>query len=106
MLSADDRSVEEAFTTFVELYKFNDAMNLIWEHIQKGDEYMTEREPYKKVKDAATKGEALADIEKLVRHVVKVAVHLQSCMPHTSELILNAVKENKKPVNLFPRLLA
>ena len=52
----------------------------------------------------ATKDEALADKEKLVHHLAKVAAHLEPCMPATSEAILTAVKENKKPENLFPRL--
>ena len=106
VLTRDDTKVEDAFTTYVEMYKFNDAMNLVWEQIQKGDEYMTEKEPYKKIKDEATKAEALADIEKLVRHVAKIAAHLASAMPATAELILLAVKENKKPENLFPRVVA
>jgi hypothetical protein len=50
------------------------------------------------------KGEALADIEKLVRHLAKVAAHLAPVMPGTGEAILTAVRENKKPDNLFPRL--
>lgn len=104
VLTAEDTKVEDAFITFVSFYKFNDAMNLVWEHIAKGDAYMTEREPYKKVKDEATKTEALADIEKLVRHLAKLAAHLTIVMPTTAEIILGAVKENKKPENLFPRL--
>lgn len=103
-LTSEDTKVEEAFTNFIELYRFNDAMNLVWEHVQKGDEYMTEKEPYKKIKDEATKAEALADIEKLVRHLAKLAAHLTVAMPTTAEAILAAVRENKKPENLFPRL--
>ncbi|MEK7100008.1 MAG: methionine--tRNA ligase [Patescibacteria group bacterium] len=103
-LTAEDTAIEEAFTTFMTLYKFNDAMNLVWEHVGKGDVFMTEREPYKKIKSDDTKAEAIADIESLVRHIAKIAAHLAPAMPETSALILNAVKENKKPENLFPRL--
>ncbi|HEX5774845.1 MAG TPA: hypothetical protein VFY28_02700, partial [Candidatus Paceibacterota bacterium] len=94
----------EAFVTLVEMYRFNEAMNLVWEHIAKGDEYMTVKEPYKKVKDEATKEEAVADIEKLVRHLAKVATHLEGAMPSTAATILVAIQENRKPENLFPRL--
>ncbi|MEA2701746.1 MAG: methionyl-tRNA synthetase [Candidatus Parcubacteria bacterium] len=104
VLTDEDMSVEDAFFKKVEAYRFNEAMDLIFEHIGKGDEYMTSTEPYKKIKDQSTKAEALADIEKLVRHLAKVAAHLAPAMPATSEAILTTVRENKKPENLFPRL--
>lgn len=103
-LDADDTSRESAFTELLESARFNEAMDLLFEHVAKGDEFMTEQEPYKKIKDEATKAEGLADIEKLVRHLAKLAVHLEPVLPETSTKILTAVQENKKPDNLFPRL--
>lgn len=103
-LTGDDTALESAFMEKIDTFRFNEAMDLVWEHIAKGDAYMTEREPYKKIKDEATKDEAIADIEKLVRHIAKVAAHLTSAMPDTANRILAAVRENKKPENLFPRL--
>jgi methionyl-tRNA synthetase len=103
-LGDDDTAIEPAFTQLVNEFKFNEAMDLIWEHISKGDEYMTANEPYKKVKEESTKASGIADIEKLVCHIAKIAAHLAPVMPATSEAILTAVKENKKPENLFPRL--
>lgn len=103
-LTEADTFVEEAFNEKVDAFKFNEAMDLVFEHIGKGDEYMTEKEPYKKVKDEATRSEGVADIEQLVRHLAKVAAHLLIAMPATSVAILKAVKDNKKPENLFPRL--
>src|SRR4029078_10842126 len=95
-LTDEDTAIEKDFIEKVNAYRFHDAMDLIFEHISKGDEYITSREPYKKVKDESTKGEALADIEKLVRHLAKVAAHLEPMMPATSAAILAAVRENKK----------
>jgi methionyl-tRNA synthetase len=69
-----------------------------------GDEFMTSREPYKKIKEESTKEEAKADIAKLVKHLAKLSAHLAPVMPATSAAMLAAVKENKKPENLFPRL--
>lgn len=103
-LSAGDTVVEQAFQEKLDAFAFNEAMDLIFEHVGKGDEYMTEREPYKKIKSEDTKAEALANIEKLVRHLAKVATHLAPAMPATAQAILAAVRENKKPKNLFPRL--
>lgn len=104
VLTAEDTTPEKAFTDLIEAFKFNEAMDLVWEHIGKGDEYMTAEEPYKKVKDEATKAAGVADIEKLVVHIAKIAVHLAPILPTTGEAILVAVRENKKPENLFPRL--
>lgn len=102
-LTEEDLRVEAGFANAIEAFKFNEALDLVFEHVAKGDEFMTANEPYKKIKtdEADT---ARADIEKLVRHVAKVAAHLASVMPLTSEKILAAVRENKKPENLFPRL--
>lgn len=102
-LTDEDMKVEDAFSEKVERFAFNEAMDLIFAHVQKGDEYMTEREPYKKIK-TEEKEQALADIKKLVRHIAKIAAHLAPVMPATSERILEAVRKNRKPENLFPRL--
>jgi methionyl-tRNA synthetase len=104
VLTEDDVRVEGAFTALISEFQFQGAMDLIFEHVSKGDEYMTEKEPYKTIKDPETETEARAVIEQLVRHVAKIAMHLESVMPATSILILEAVRENKKPENLFPRL--
>ncbi|MES2994435.1 MAG: methionine--tRNA ligase [Patescibacteria group bacterium] len=103
-LTEEDTAIETAFTSKLESFDFNDAMDLVFMHIAKGDELMTEHEPYKKVKDEATKAEGLADIEKLAHHLAKLATHLVAVMPATAAAVLAAVKENKKPENLFPRL--
>ena len=59
---------------------------------------------YKKVKDEATRADGIEDIEKLVRHLAKIGAHLEVVMPATAGAVLAAVRENKKPENLFPRL--
>lgn len=103
-LTPEDSALESAFSEKLAAFEFQSAMDLVFEHVGKGDEYMTECAPYKAVKDEATKEQALADIEKLVRHLAKVAAYLAPAMPATAEAILAAVRENKKPENLFPRL--
>ncbi len=103
-LSDTDTKVEEAFSELISAYRFQEAVDLIFEHVGKGDEYMTSSEPYKKVKLDATKEEGRADIEKLIRHLAKISAHLAPILPATSAAILGAIKENNKPQNLFPRL--
>jgi methionyl-tRNA synthetase len=105
VLTSEDTLVEESFSEKLRAYKFNEAMDLVFEHVAKGDEFMTAEEPYKKVKDDARKEEGVRNIEQLVRHVAKVAAHLAPLMPSTSRAILAAVATNTKPENLFPRLV-
>ncbi|MBP6860277.1 MAG: methionine--tRNA ligase [Candidatus Pacebacteria bacterium] len=105
-LSQEDTFVEAEFTEKMNRFSFHEAMDLIFEHVAKGDEFMTSEEPYKKIKDAATADAARDAIEKLVRHLAKVAAHLVPFMPKTSVSILAAVAANTKPENLFPRLTA
>ena len=101
-LRPEDTSIESAFFEKIEAFRFNDAMDLVWEHVAKGDAYMTTEEPYKKIKSEPD--EAKRVIGKLVRHLAKLATHLEPAMPATAEIILNAVRLNKKPENLFPRI--
>lgn len=103
-LSPDDVRIEDDFLEHLDRFAFSEAMDLVWAHIAKGDEYMTEHAPYKTIKDEATKGQAKEDIQKLVKHIAKLSAHLKPFMPETSEHMLAAVRENKKPENLFPRL--
>ncbi|MBY0110971.1 methionine--tRNA ligase [Patescibacteria group bacterium] len=103
-VSEDDVRIEAPFVAALDAFRFDEAMDLIFSHIQKGDEYITENEPYKKVKVEETKEEAKKDLEKLVIHLAKVAAHLAPLMPSTARAIQAAVATNTKPENLFPRL--
>lgn len=104
-LTAENQQIEQGFIEKVEAFRFNEAMDLIFEHVAKGDAYMTERAPYKGVKseDESVRATALADLEKLVKHLAKIAAHLAPMMPSTAVAIMAAVHTNTKPENLFPR---
>ncbi len=78
------------------------AMNSIWFEISALDEKIAVTEPFKMVK--TDKGEADKIIAELVRGLYRIGQLLKPCIPHTSEVIIEAVKANKKPENLFPRL--
>jgi methionyl-tRNA synthetase len=58
-------------------------------------------QPFKVIKEDAELGKAL--ITKNVQTLYTIAQALIPFMPHTGELIMNAVLENKKPENLFVR---
>lgn len=105
-LSEEDEKIEDAFFARVEAYQCTEAMDLVFEHIGKADAYMTRYAPFKKIKsgDTVEREEARADIEKLVKSLAKIAVHLAPAMPRTAAAISAAVRTNTKPENLFPRL--
>lgn len=86
----------------VKSFEFNDAIGFIWQRVQAADQYITENEPYKVIKTDAEAGKV--HIQLLVQDIFKIAKMLESVMPETSEKIKNAILENKKPENLFPRL--
>lgn len=94
-----DEPLEEAFCAALDRYAINEAMDIVFAHIQKGDEYIQSTEPFKRIKseDEVIKAGALADIEKLVRHLYTIATHLSSFMPETAERIKDAVRRNKMP---------
>ncbi len=107
-LTDGDRATDKEFLLRLESFRFNDALEYVFEMIGECDAYMTEREPFKKVKseDAGIKQQGREDIEHLVHHVAKIATQLACSMPETSKTILAAVASNTKPENLFPRIEA
>ena len=102
----ENEQPQKSFVEHLNNFDFNDAADLIWEHIGKGDTFMQEHEPYKLIKseNADEQSEARKMIEKLVQHLWTLSLHLQPLMPEAAALIEKAVRENKKPENLFPRL--
>lgn len=100
-----DEGLEPSLCEKLDQYAVHEATDLVFEHIQKGDSYVQTHEPHKNIKsdDSALQKKAKTDIEKMVRHIYKIAEHLEPFMPETSKTIKKAVKENKKPDTLFPR---
>ena len=105
-VGVEDQPLEKSFTEKLDMYRFDEAFDIVFEHIQKGDLHIQETLPFKKVRseNAADVEEGKQIIKKLVRHVYRVAEHLVPFMPGTAEKIKQAVKENKKPETLFARI--
>lgn len=101
-----DMDIDVAFTSALDEFRFNEAVDYVYAIIGECDAYMTAKEPYKKVKspDDGIANEGREDISFLVRKLALIGTHLAPIMPATSEVILNAVQNNTKPENLFPRL--
>lgn len=105
LVDADER-LDHDFSNSVETLRFNDAMDLVFAKISRADEYMAEHAPFRLIKSeiAAEQESARKDIEYLVRQLANIAAHLAPALPHTAAVIMDAVRTNKKPENLFPRL--
>lgn len=84
-------------------FAFNESVDAIWALIQSADERIARDEPFKVIK--TDKGEGNRMIRELVLEVYHIARLLNPFMPSTSAVIKEAVLENKKPENLFPRLV-
>lgn len=83
-------------------YQFQTVLDGVWAGISAMDEYITENEPFKLVK--TNPEEAKEMIVKLVKDLHEVAISLLAFMPDTAAVMLEAIKDNKKPDNLFARL--
>lgn len=107
-LAAGDLEIDPAFDTRIREFSFNEALDYVFEMVSECDALMTERAPFRSVKsdDEKVQAEGRAVITQLVRHLATIAAHLEAAMPKTSAAILAAVRENRKPENLFPRLEA
>ena len=98
----DSEEISTELVTAINTFEFNQAVDFVWKKIQDVDERITRDEPFKVIKADEAKG--IEMIQELVREVETIAILLQPILPDTSAKILEAIHENIKPENLFPRL--
>ena len=77
-------------------FNFQEALGLIFATIGALDLEIQNKKPWE------TKDKEV--ISNLVRHLAQITKALKPFMPETSNKILKAIEQNKKPENLFPRL--
>ncbi len=82
-------------------YDLNTVMDSIWAAVSGIDQMIQKDQPFKVVKDDKKRGAEM--ITALVKQLAWIAKAIEPFMPDTSMKILQAVMENKKPENLFPR---
>lgn len=100
-VSIEDAPLPVPFEAAMIEFNYQKAMDYIFEIVGELDRHIAAEKPFALVK---TDPEAAkADIEKLVRNLYIIAHLLTPFMPETAEKITMAIKENKKPENLFPR---
>jgi len=79
-------------------FEIQKAVDYIWKEIRDLDILIQERKPW-----VSKNKEIIAD---LVIKLSRIAYNLTPFLPATSEKIMNAIKNNKMPVSLFPRIEA
>lgn len=77
-------------------FNFQEALNLIFATIGALDLEIQNKKPWETKDKEVTVN--------LVRHLTQIANALRPFIPETSDKISVAIKENKKPENLFPRI--
>jgi len=90
------------YTVALDKHDYMTACDYVWSRIQSLDEYITETEPFKLVKE--DKPAAQTVIKELVHELYLIARLLFPIMPETNRIIKEAVLANQKPDNLFKRL--
>lgn len=88
-------------TKFLDHYEFNQALDQIWQHIARHDEYIQETKPFSLVKTNPEQAREI--IAKLVQGLADLAICLEPIMPETSKKIKTAIREHQMPETLFPR---
>lgn len=89
-------------TSLLDRFEIDKAMSVVWLHIQELDKKINDEEPFKLVKVDAEKGKET--IRSLVEELYRIGCVLEPFLPQTSEKIKEAIKKNKKPEALFPRV--
>ena len=89
-------------TDAISRFEFAVALEYIWGQISNLDEQITAEEPFRVVKADPERGQAM--ISNLVNEIAHISKFLEPFMPDTSKKILDAIRANKKPENLFPRI--
>jgi methionyl-tRNA synthetase len=100
--SGDSRIDVHEFLDFYNNFEFQHLTDAIWAKIGLTDEKIAQTEPFKLIKSDPDK--AISIIRELVMDLSIIANLLAPLLPATSEKIKAAIKENRKPDTLFPRL--
>ena len=91
----------EGIKKYLDEYRFDEAIKIIWEEIGKTDKYVSENEPWK------LEGEKLKKVlENAVKSIRHIAYSLKPFLPETAEKILKIFSQEKikSAEPLFPRI--
>jgi methionyl-tRNA synthetase len=89
------------FTDAFDRFEINRACDIVWERIGLLDQQIADTQPFRVVKTDSEKGKEL--IAALVVELAAIEQLLEPLLPETSAKIKQAIVDNTKPENLFPR---
>lgn len=89
------------YTEALENFEVHKALGFVFEQVGVLDQKITQTEPFKVIKTDAAAGKKI--IFELTQELYTIARLLKPFMPTVSEILKQAIIENKKPENLFPR---
>lgn len=90
------------FSDPLNAFEFHKTMDYVWSRIQALDERITIEKPFKIVKIDQDRGRA--NIRELVAELYWIGRMLNPFLPDTNVKVKEAVRKNKKPETLFPRI--
>lgn len=96
------KATEQGFSRKMSGYKFNEALQVLWEKIRQSDEVLTKAAPWK----MSSQEEIAAVLRPLAQDILNVAYLLEPFLPATARKIQAQFKapQIKKGEPLFPRL--
>ena len=96
---ADDKYA--SYREAIEKYNHQEATDIIWVQIGELDKFITENEPFKKIK--VDEEGAKADLVHVLKGLYIVAHLLKPYLPESSEKIISAIENMEMPEPLFAR---
>jgi methionyl-tRNA synthetase len=90
-------TLDEGFVSALNSYDIKSACDIVWAKITALDVTIQKEEPFKKLKAEETKAQALELIDRLVKGLAEIALHLQAILPDTASKIQDCIKANKVP---------
>ncbi|MBI5140436.1 MAG: methionine--tRNA ligase [Candidatus Vogelbacteria bacterium] len=100
-ISKEEYEEESWYSSFIENYEFNKAMDFIWKRISEADLFIQTNKPFEVFKKDP--GLARRQVAELVLSIYYIARMLSPFMPEASNKIISAITDNKMPSPLFLR---
>ena len=100
--AGSDKKLVKSYTDNMKVFKFDEALKILWEKLRGGDTLLSDKKPWK-LKD---KDEIKNVLEPIAQDILNAAVLLKPFMPTVAEKVIKQFsnKQIKKGESLFPRI--
>ncbi len=97
-----DREFEDELKAKMDIYRFDDAMKVIWKRVHASDEFLSAKAPWKMTE----KNEIKKVLEYVAQNILNIAYHLKPFLPEIADKITEQFTEKQieKGEPLFPRI--